>query len=111
MRSNRIEGTTRPYSFGSINTAKGFYFNNDGSAERQNSDQSIQELPYFEEEALLGGNHFWAKGYFVSTIGLDEDKIIRYVQHQEKEEKLTENQQKGFDFYRPLIGATPKPPS
>ena len=28
------------------------------------------------------GRHFWAKGYFVSTVGLDEKKIRRYVRHQ-----------------------------
>ena len=44
------------------------------------------------------GNHFWARGYFVSTIGIDEDKIIRYVKYQEKEEKRIENQQQSFDF-------------
>ena len=33
------------------------------------------------------GNHFWARGYFVSTIGLDADMIKRYVKHQEDEER------------------------
>jgi len=56
------------------------------------------------------GNHFWTKGYFVSTIGLDEDKIIRYVKYQHKEEKLIENQQKDLIFGL-LIGATIKLPS
>ena len=51
----------------------------------------LKKKPYW-------GNHFWARGYLVSTIGLDEDKIIRYVKHQEEEEKRIENQQKGFDF-------------
>ena len=44
------------------------------------------------------GNHFWARGYFVSTVGLDEDMIKRYVKHQEKEEKSAEEQQRKFDF-------------
>ena len=44
------------------------------------------------------GNHFWARGYFVSTVGLDEDMIRPYVKHQEKEEKRVEDQQKKFDF-------------
>ena len=44
------------------------------------------------------GNHFWARGYFVSTVGLDEDMIRKYVKHQEKEEKKVEDQQKRFDF-------------
>ena len=28
------------------------------------------------------GRHFWAKGYCVSTIGLDEDQIREYVRKQ-----------------------------
>ncbi len=44
------------------------------------------------------GNHFWARGYFVSTVGLDEEMIKKYVKHQEKEEKKIEDYQKNFDF-------------
>ena len=33
------------------------------------------------------GNHFWARGYFVSTVGLDADMIRRYVKYQEKLER------------------------
>ena len=33
------------------------------------------------------GNHFWSRGYFVSTVGLDEEMIRRYVKYQENEEK------------------------
>ena len=51
----------------------------------------LKQKPYW-------GNHFWARGYFVSTIGLDEDKIRRYVKYQEKEEKRAEDQQQKFDF-------------
>ncbi len=51
----------------------------------------LKKKPYW-------GNHFWARGYFVSTVGLDEEKIKRYVKYQEKEEKEVENQQQRFDF-------------
>ena len=51
----------------------------------------MKEKPYW-------GNHFWARGYFVSTVGIDEDVIKRYVKHQEEEEKRTEEQQHRFDF-------------
>ena len=44
------------------------------------------------------GNHFWARGYFVSTVGLDEDTIRKYVKFQEKEEKKAEDQQQQFEF-------------
>ena len=33
------------------------------------------------------GQHFWARGYFVSTVGRDEEVIRRYIQRQENEER------------------------
>ena len=36
------------------------------------------------------GRHLWARGYCVSTVGLDEEKIRKYVQWQEKQEKQAE---------------------
>jgi len=51
----------------------------------------MKEKPYW-------GNHFWARGYFVSTVGIDEDVIKRYVKHQEEDEKRIEEQQHRFDF-------------
>ena len=50
------------------------------------------------KEKLYWGNHFWARGYFVSTVGIDEDLIKRYVAYQEKEEKQMEEQQHKFEF-------------
>ena len=51
----------------------------------------LRQKPYW-------GNHFWARGYFVSTVGIDEDTIKRYVKYQEKQEKQVEEQQQKFDF-------------
>ena len=36
------------------------------------------------------GQHFWARGYFVSTVGRDEDKIREYIRNQEREDKRLE---------------------
>ena len=33
------------------------------------------------------GLHFWSRGYCVSTVGLDEDTIRKYIREQEKKEK------------------------
>ena len=33
------------------------------------------------------GQHFWARGYFVSTVGRDEKVIRAYIQQQEQEDK------------------------
>ena len=32
----------------------------------------------------LGNRHFWAEGYYVSTVGLNEATIKKYIQEQEK---------------------------
>ena len=32
------------------------------------------------------GEVFWARGYFVSTVGLDEDMVRAYIRHQENED-------------------------
>ena len=31
--------------------------------------------------------NFWARGYFVSTVGFNEDAVRKYIQHQEKEDQ------------------------
>ena len=41
---------------------------------------SLKQKPYW-------GNHFWSRGYFVSTIGLDEEMIKRYVKYQSHDDK------------------------
>jgi putative transposase len=33
------------------------------------------------------GQHFWARGYFVSTVGRDETVIREYIRHQEAEDR------------------------
>ena len=39
------------------------------------------------------GRHLWSRGYCMSTVGLDEEKIRKYVRWQEKKEKEIESQQ------------------
>ncbi len=36
------------------------------------------------------GQHFWARGYFVSTVGRDEAVIRQYIRDQEKEDRRLE---------------------
>ena len=43
----------------------------------------LRKKPYW-------GNHFWAKGYCVDTVGLDAEMIRKYVRHQERKEQHQE---------------------
>jgi putative transposase len=41
------------------------------------------------------GEVFWARGYFVSTVGLDEDMVRAYIRHQEEEDARYEQMKLG----------------
>ena len=38
----------------------------------------------------FSGENFWARGYFVSTVGLDEAMVRAYIREQEKEDERYE---------------------
>lgn len=42
---------------------------------------------YGERSRNFVGQHFWARGYFVSTVGRDEAVVRAYIQRQEDEDK------------------------
>jgi len=42
------------------------------------------------KEKLYWGNHFWARGYCVDTVGLDVEMIRKYIKYQEKKERESE---------------------
>jgi len=43
----------------------------------------LKEKPYW-------GNHFWARGYCIDTVGLDLEMVQKYVKYQEKQEQVFE---------------------
>ena len=45
---------------------------------------------YGERKRNFVGQHFWARGYFVSTVGRDEATIRAYIRHQEQEDQRLE---------------------
>jgi putative transposase len=42
---------------------------------------------YLGKRSNFTGQNFWARGYFVSTIGRDEEVIKRYIREQEAEDQ------------------------
>jgi putative transposase len=42
---------------------------------------------YMGKRQNFVGQHFWARGYFVSTVGRDEAAVRGYIQKQEKEDQ------------------------
>jgi len=54
-------------------------------------------LRLFQRYEHLGkrywGRHLWSRGYCVSTVGLNEEQIRKYVKYQEKQEKEIEKKQ------------------
>ena len=52
-------------------------------------------LMIFERHANLkykyGNRNFWAKGFFVSTVGLDAKKVQEYIRDQEEADMMQDN--------------------
>ncbi len=44
------------------------------------------------KERRMTGLHFWATGYNVSTVGMDEQMIRKYIRDQEKRDRLADGQ-------------------
>ena len=51
-------------------------------------------LMIFERHANLkykyGSRKFWAKGYYVSTVGLNKQTIRKYIQNQEEADQMND---------------------
>jgi putative transposase len=45
---------------------------------------------YGEKKRNFVGQHFWARGYFVSTVGRNEEVIREYIKNQEAEDTRLE---------------------
>ena len=45
---------------------------------------------YLGQKRNYNGMHFWARGYYVSTVGADEEVIRAYIRNQEEEDKKLE---------------------
>jgi len=45
--------------------------------------RKLKEKPYW-------GNHFWARGYCVDTVGLDTEMVRKYIKYQEERERQSE---------------------
>ena len=53
---------------------------------KTNTGRALREKFLFLQERYRGAGGIWSVGYFVSTVGVDEERIKRYVRYQEKED-------------------------
>ena len=45
---------------------------------------------YMGRRKNFTGQSFWARGYYVSTVGKDEEAVREYIKHQEEEDRRIE---------------------
>ena len=60
-----------------------------GTVKGKTAIQVFRQFPYLKKKPYWG-NHFWAKGYCVDTVGVDAGMIRQYVKYQEKLERSLE---------------------
>ena len=66
-----------------------------GTLKGKSAVRILTQFPNFKKR-LYWGNHFWAEGYCVDTVGLDAEMIRKYVKHQEEKEK---REDRGKDLF------------
>ena len=72
---------------------------------------------YGERKRNFVGQHFWARGFFVNTVGRDEEAIRAYIRNQEKEDQRLEQieslalKNATFRWRQPQGGASATPPT
>ncbi len=52
----------------------------------------------------FGNRHFWAEGYYVSTVGLNTATIRKYIREQEKEDRIMDKL-KTKEYVNPFKGS------
>ena len=57
----------------------------------------FNKFPHLRKKKLWG-NHFWQRGYFVDSVGANEEIIRRYVRHQDKVAREDEERQMMLDM-------------
>ena len=53
--------------------------------------QIFDRHPEFREK---GNRHFWAKGYYVNTVGRNEEEIKKYIKNQVEADQIEDNVKK-----------------
>jgi len=71
----------RPCAYVSGDTAQIQRIHDRGVFEGQECHHRIES--YSRLKRNFKGHSFWARGYYVNTVGLDEVKVRRYIQDQE----------------------------
>ena len=53
---------------------------------------------WYGRQRNFGGEHFWARGFYASTVGRDEEVIREYIKNQERRDQA-EDRQLGLPFH------------
>ena len=81
-RDNRRTYDARPCAFVVIMSVSSFMGYLKGKSAMMVFDKHA-DLKY-----KFGNRHFWASGYYVSTVGLNEATIAKYIREQEKQDQI-----------------------
>ena len=57
--------------------------------------KAFKQFPHLGQKPYWG-NQFWSKGYCVDTMGLDEERIRKYVKYQEEKDRCIDHLNFGF---------------
>ena len=68
-----------------------------GTLKGRSAIRVFKQFPHLKVKPYWG-NHFWARGYCVDTVGLDAEMIRKYVKYQEVKERRSRSEQLGLKY-------------
>lgn len=94
----RTEHSERPCPYGCVHPPKVSVSDFMGILKGKTAIKLFKSYPNLKKKPYWG-NHFWTRGYFVNTVGLNEEMIHRYVKYQEDEERKAEQDREDFTLF------------
>ena len=91
MYCDGVECPNRPCPLSCKSSAKAIHIEFNGGIKGKIALKLFSKYPHLRKNKMWG-NHFWQRGYFVDSVGINEEIIRRYVRYQEKVEKQEQAQ-------------------
>ena len=83
--NSRRASQARPCSYVDLDSSQVFGFAGSRVLKGKSAIQIARV--YLGKRKNFVGQHFWVRGYFVSTVGMNEETIRAYIKAQEKEDR------------------------
>ena len=104
-RNHRSGAVQRPRTYAHQDSAEVQRIANHGISQRKEQSDDIRQARKPQDK--YGNRHFWARGYYVDTVGRNKKQIQEYIKNQLTEDQIAD-QVELKEFVDPFTGSVNK---